>query len=320
MNPIVSRTALTTALLLALAACGSDPSVPQSNPFRASKSERELRLEADGLYKLARRSLDGADFQGAIQHYGAILMRYPFTDYATQAQLEQIYARYRAFDPEGALSTADRFLKEHPRHAAVDYVHYLKGLINYERGESILGSLVDSSGQDVGFARRAFDDFSVLAQRYPKSRYVGDARLRMVHLRNKIAAHELSIVRYYVRRGAHVAAARRAERIVADYPGAPATGEALVLLESAYRDAGLTVQADEVRRVRAANPAVTTPDVAPIAERPGGLLGPPPDPIPEPLGGTAPMTSPTAAASGAAMRKTTPESPVAPEAPPQTSP
>jgi outer membrane protein assembly factor BamD len=308
MNPFFRRAAV-AALALALAACGSDDDLPQSNPLRSGKSERELRLEADGLYRLARRALDSADFQGASERYSQILLRYPFTDYATQAQLESIYAKYRSFDPDGAISTADRFLKEHPRHESVDYVLYLKGLINFQRGESLLESLVDSSAQDVSFARRAFDDFSLLTQRYPRSRYVGDARLRMVHLRNRIASHELSIVRYYTRRGAHVAAARRAEQIIADYPGAPATAEALVLLESSYRAAGLTVQADEVRRFREANPAVTLPEAAPAVERPGGLFGPPPDPIPEPLSGTAPMTTPAADASGATVHETPAEAP-----------
>ena len=295
MNPILRRAAI-AALALALAACGSDDDLPQSNPFRGAKSERELRLEADGLYRLARRTLDGADFQGAIARYNAILLHYPFSDYATQAQLESVYAKYRAFDPDGALGTADRFLKEHPRHPAVDYVYYLKGLINMQRSESLFEGLVDSSAQDVTYSRRAFDDLSLLTQRYPRSRYAGDARLRMVHMRNRIAAHELSIVRYYVRRGAHVAAARRAEKIVTDYPGAPATAEALALLESSYRDAGLSLQADEVRKVREANPGVAVPEEAPPVERPGGVFGPPPDPIPEPLNGTAPMTTPTAEA------------------------
>lgn len=284
---------LAAALAVALAACSSDPStLPATNPFKGSKSEREMRLEADGLYKLARRSLDSADFQGAIQRYNNILLRYPFTDYATQAQLESIYAKYRAFDPDGALSTADRFLKEHPRHASVDYVHYLKGLVNFQRGESLFDALVDTSGQDVGFARRAFDDFALVLQRHPNSRYAGDAQQRMVYLRNKIATHELTIVKYYVRRGAHVAAARRAEKIIADYPGAPATAEALVLLENSYRDGGLTAQADEVRRLRQANPTLVAPSSAPAVERPGGILGPPPDPIPEPLAADAPQTTP----------------------------
>lgn len=279
-RPLLLRAALAAAAL-ALAACASDGDEPPDNPFKGPRSERELRLEADGLYKLARQSLDQADFQGALARYGQIQIRYPFTEHATQAQLEMIYAKYRAFDPDGALQTADRFLKEHPRHGSVDYVYYLKGLVNCQRDESLLEGVMDSTRQDVSYARRAFDDFALLTQRYPNSRYAGDARQRMVFLRNKIARHELAIVKYYIRRGAHLAAARRAEQIVANYPGAPATAEALALLESSYREAGLAVQADEVRRLREANPAVSAAEPAPV-ERPGGIFGPPPDPIPEP--------------------------------------
>lgn len=286
MNSTI-RLILAATLTAVLAACASDPNaVPPVNPFKGGKSERELRLEADGLYRLARRSLDTADYQGAIQRYDQILLRYPFTDYATQASLESIYAKHRAYDAEGALSTADRFLKEHPRHAQIDYVHYLKGLINFDRGVGLFDWLVDSSRQDVSFARNAFDDFALLVQKYPASRYAGDARLRMVHLRNRIADHELSVVRYYVRRGAHVAAAKRAERIVAEYPGSPAVGETLALLEKSYREVGLASQAEDVRRLREANAAVVPKAQAPQADDDSMLdkvFGRPPDPIPPAL-------------------------------------
>src|SRR5947207_12361 len=100
MNHIFSRAAL-AALVLAVAACSSDPDkLPVTNPFKSGKSERELRLEADGLYKLARRALDTADFQGANQRYEQILLKYPFSDYATQAQLESVYAKYRSYDSD----------------------------------------------------------------------------------------------------------------------------------------------------------------------------------------------------------------------------
>lgn len=262
MNPRLTRVAPAAliSLTVALAACSSDPNaLPASNPFKAGKSERELRLEADGLYKLARRALDSADFQGAIQRYDQILLRYPFTDYATQAELESVYAKYRTFDADGAISAGDRFLKEHPRHPQVDYVYYVKGLVNYQRGESVFEGLVDSSRQDVSSAQRAFDDFALLSQKYPNSRYAGDARERMIYLRNRIAAHEVSVVKYYERRGAHLAAAKRAEKILADYPGAPTTMETLTLLEGAYRQAGLADQADDVKKVRDANPEAATP-------------------------------------------------------------
>jgi outer membrane protein assembly factor BamD len=284
MNPVLQRAAL-AALALVLVACGTDNGPAPGNPLNAgARSERELRLEAEELYRVARKSLDQADYQGALLRYSQVQLRYPFTDYATQSQLETIYAKFRAFDADGALTAADRFLKEHPRHASVDYVHYLKGLINSQRGEGMFDDLVDTTAQDVSYARRAFDDFALLTQRHPNSRYAADARLRMLHLRNRIAAHELAIARFYVRRGAHVAAARRAEDIVANYPGAPATAEALVLLENSYREAGLAAQAEGVRRLREANPGLVAPRTTAV-ERPGGVFGPPPDPIPEPSAG-----------------------------------
>lgn len=249
--------ALCAVLLAALSACASDPNAPPPvNPLRPDDAKlRELRLEAEELYKLARRSLDSSDFATALQRYSQIQLRFPFSDIATQAQLESIYAKYRAFDADGALSTADRFLKEHPRHPHSDYVYYLRGLINFQRGDALFDWLVDPSRQDVNYARLAFDDFSLLTQRYRNSRYAADARLRMIYLRNQIAEHEMHVVRYYVRRGAHVAAAKRAERIIAEYPGAPATVEALAVLENSYRAMGLTAQADDIQRLRAANPA-----------------------------------------------------------------
>jgi outer membrane protein assembly factor BamD len=306
MNSTI-RLILAACLAVILAACASDPdNLPPTNPFKGGKSEREMRLEADGLYKLARRSLDTADYQGAIQRYDQIQLRYPFTDYATQAQLESIYAKYRAFDAEGALSTADRFLKEHPRHPQVDYAYYLKGLINFQRGDSLFDWLVDSSGQDAGFARNAFDDFALLVQKYPQSRYAADARLRMVFLRNKIAEHELSVVRYYVRRGAHVAAAKRAERIVADFPGAPALGETLALLEKSYREVGLATQAEDVRRIRELNAANLPKEQAPQAEDQSvfdKVFGRPPDPIPLPEAAAAPADDEFRLAPGAVIRE-----------------
>ena len=276
------RAILAAALVLVAAGCASDPdALPAVNPFKGGKSERELRLEADGLYRLARRSLDTADFQGAIMRYNTILLRYPFSDYATQSQIEMTYAKFRSFDADGAITTADRFLKEHPRHAAIDYVYYLKGLVNFQRNESLFDWLVDSAAQDVGYARRAFDDFALLTQKYPNSRYAADARLRMVHLRNRIADHELSVVKYYVRRGAHIAAAKRAEKILAEYPGAPALAETLELLEESYREVGLPAQADDVKKLREVNAAALAQAkeaAAPVPEAKDPV--PPPAPMP----------------------------------------
>ena len=215
--------------------------------------DRDAKLNAGQLYFRARRELDSSDFASAVESYDDLSKRFPFSDYATQGELERIYALYRNFDHDRATSSADRFLREHPRHHAVDYVHYLKGLVNYARDESALNILpVDETKSDVSSHRRAFDDFSLLIQRFPGSPYASDAYARMVHIRNRLAAHELHVVDFYVRRGAYVAAAKRGEQVIAQYPGTPASYRALEMLVKCYELSGMKQQEEDARKLVAA--------------------------------------------------------------------
>jgi outer membrane protein assembly factor BamD len=252
---------LATILVAIIAVTGSACSNNKKKVYDDSeKSEAQLKAEAAALYLLARRDLESSDWQSAIGYYEDLSKRYPYTEYATQGEIERVYALYRNLDPDSAIAAADRFMREHPRNGSIDYVMYLKGLSNFNRNPSFSSMFgVASYLGDVTDDRRAFDDFGMLIQRFPESRYAGDARERMIYLRNKIAQHELSVVRYYIGRGAYVAAAKRAEQIVAQYPGAPATYEALELMESSYRKAGLDNAAADAARLLAYQP---NPDAA----------------------------------------------------------
>lgn len=236
------------------------------NPFRpesavgpassSPKTEKVLKLEASEAYKLANASMVASDYENALKRYSLLIARYPFSEYSTQAELEKIFVQYRSLASDEALLAADRFLREHPRHVNADYVQYLKGLINSSRTESLSDFLpIDSSKKDVTGERRAYDDFAVLLQRYPNSAYAGDARRRMIYLRNRVASHELSVVRYYVKRQAWVAVSKRAENLIAEYPGSPATADALKLLKLSYQKLGLKSQLDDLELMIASNAA-----------------------------------------------------------------
>ena len=52
---------------LVLGGCASDDdALAPANPFRDELPKRLLRLQADQVYRMARRSLDAADYAGAI--------------------------------------------------------------------------------------------------------------------------------------------------------------------------------------------------------------------------------------------------------------
>ena len=65
---------------------------------------------------------------------------------------------------------------------------------------------------------------------YPKSDYAHDALRRMIYLRNRLAEYEVNVARYYVKRGAYLAAAQRAQGVIEQYDGSPAEKPALQVM------------------------------------------------------------------------------------------
>ncbi len=206
---------------------------------------------ASELYATAKQSLDNRSWARAIGAYKILQTRYPFGRYTEQSMLDLSYAYYKGREPQNALSTLNRFIRTYPTHPNVDYAFYLKGLVNYEENLGFLERLMPSRvrDRDQSAARDAFNDFSELIRRFPDSRYVADARQRMVYLRNNLAAYEVVVADYYMRRKAYVAAANRARYALENYPNTPESAEALVVLHKAYTKLSLPELADSAMTV-----------------------------------------------------------------------
>ncbi len=216
----------------------------------------ELQDETKGwsaqkLYSAAKESLGDGDYEKAIKYYETLEARYPYGRYAQQAQIEVAYAYYKDREPASALAACDRFIKLHPNHPNVDYVYYLKGLINFNDDLGFLGFVVkqDLSDRDPKAARDSFDAFKELVTRFPDSKYAPDARLRMNYLVNAMAGHEAAVAHYYYRRGAYVAAVNRAQGLIKLYPQTPANEDALAILWRSYDKMGLADLRDDSLRI-----------------------------------------------------------------------
>jgi outer membrane protein assembly factor BamD len=203
------------------------------------------------LYDEASSELDSGNYAKAVEYYEKLEARFPFGRYAMQSQLDIAYAHYRADEPEEAIAAADRFIKLYPNNPFVDYAYYLKGLINYERSVGFLDRYIptDASQRDPGSALDAFVDFSTLVERFPESRYAPDARQRMLYLRNNLAKHEVNVARYYMRRGAYIAAVNRANYVIERFQRTSAVESALEILVDAYKALGKPTLAADAQRV-----------------------------------------------------------------------
>lgn len=231
---------LTTAALLVglgLGGCGN--------------KSREQIGNAEKLYELAKRAADNGNYRDAITYYEQLEARFPFTNSARQGQLDLMHAYYKNREPESAIDQADQFIRENPAHPRVDYAYYIKGLVQFERNPNFLERWfnADLTERPPADARKSFQAFQTLLQRFPNSEYAEDARMRMVFLRNRLANYEVYVANYYLKRGAYVGAINRAKYAIENYDGSPQIRQALQIMAQSYRKLGMTDLAADSERV-----------------------------------------------------------------------
>ena len=210
---------------------------------------------AGKLYSTAKDEQADGNWEKAAKTLEKLEARYPYGRFAQQAQLELGYVYWKANEPGSALAACDRFIKLHPNHPAIDYVYYLKGLINFNEDLGLMGliSNQDPTERDPKAAREAFDSLRELVTRFPNSKYAPDAVKRMEYLVNALASLEVHVARYYHKRGAYVAAVNRAQFAVKTYQQAPAIEEALFILVTSYDKLGMNDLRDDAERVMRQN-------------------------------------------------------------------
>jgi outer membrane protein assembly factor BamD len=244
------RHSLALFLLLTLIGCSTGGSKSASKT-PDGKVAAEAKVSADEMYSEAKKSLDGGSYDEAIKSFESLQSLYPYGRYAQQAQLEIAYAYYKKNEVESAISAAERFIKQYPNNAHVDYAYYLKGLAHFNGDNDMFSSISgeDPTERDPKAAQDSFLAFKDLVARFPKSGYAPDATLRMQYLVGALAKYEIHVARYYQRRGAHIAAVNRAKEVLSLYPNTLSTRDALIIMVKSYDAMGLTNLRDDAQRV-----------------------------------------------------------------------
>jgi len=220
-----------------------------------NKADETVGWSANKLYGEAKDAMNAKDWTKAIRYLERLESRYPYGRFAQQAQLEIAYAYYKDNERASAIAAADRFIKMHPNHPNVDYAYYLKGLVNFNENTGLFDrfSSQDMTERDPKASREAFNSFRELVTRFPESKYAPDGEARMKYLVNTLASNEVHVARYYMKRGAFVAAANRAQFAVQNYPQAPAVEEAVFIMVKAYDALGMTELRDGADKVMRTN-------------------------------------------------------------------
>lgn len=242
-QPQLAKVLLLGLLTLVLSSCSAFKEKEDPNATSG--------FSANKLFQDARASLKAQNYQAAIKQYEQLEAKYPLGRFAQQSLLEQAFAYYKFDEPDTALDTIDRYMRIYPRSPRMDYALYLRGLVNFGRGGSIIDKIFPRNFSDLDGVRQkeAFHDFSTLLTRHAGSPYSADAKKRMRYLKNTLGDTEVNVAKYYMKRGAYLAAYNRADYAIKHHQGTPSVVEALQVKICAARRLGKAGLADDTMRI-----------------------------------------------------------------------
>ena len=200
-----------------------------------SQERAYVERPVEQLYSAAAEELDQNDYITAIQLFNEVERQHPYSDWARRASLMSAFASYESGKFTDAITTAQRYVSLHPGSEDAPYAYYLIALSYFDQI------------MDVGRDQKITEDAKVALQdiirRYPDSEYAKDATLKMDMVNDQLAGKEMTIGRWYLRRGQPLPAINRFRTVVETYETTTHTEEALHRLVEGYLSIGLKGEA-----------------------------------------------------------------------------
>ncbi len=201
----------------------------------ATEEEVYVERSVEELYNEAMDSLLDDDFEAAAAGFAEVERQHPYSVWATRAQIMSAFVYYQGNLYDEAIAAARRFVELHPGHRDAAYGYYLIAMSHYEQ--------ISDVDRDQSTTARALRALEEVTRRFPGSVYARDARLKIDLARDHLAGKEMTVGRYYLRRGNPIAAIGRFRMVIERYQTTSHTPEALHRLTEAYLALGVPNEA-----------------------------------------------------------------------------
>ncbi|WP_417249851.1 outer membrane protein assembly factor BamD [Celeribacter sp.] len=212
------------SMALLLVACGDNAPTRDLEGYPAAE-----------IYERAEYEISQNDFDDAAHYFSEVERLYPYSDWAKRALIMQAFSYHRDGDYVPARAAAQRFLDFYPTDEDAAYAQYLLALSYYDQ--------IDDVGRDQGLTFQALQALRVVIEKYPDSEYARSAVLKFDLAFDHLAAKEMEIGRYYLKRKHYSAAVNRFRVVVEQFQTTQHTPEALHRLVESYLSLGLVEEA-----------------------------------------------------------------------------
>jgi outer membrane protein assembly factor BamD len=194
-----------------------------------------------GLYNDGLADLKSGSYKAANKKFAEVERQHPYSKWATQAILMQAFSSYQNNAYDDAIDAGKRFIALHPGHKDTAYAYYLVAISEYEQ--------IADVRRDQSRTARAVEALDEVARRFPDSRYAADAQQKAAIGRDQLAAKEMEVGRYYMKKKSYLAGINRFKKVVTDYQTSTHTPEALYRLAEGYMALGVVSEAQTAAAV-----------------------------------------------------------------------
>ncbi len=236
---------LTIRLIGALAVAAAVGGCAEKTGVKASRGLPLETFTAEQIYQRAEYDLNNGDPDDAAGLFGEIERLYPYSEWAKRALIMQAYSYHQDHDYENSRASAQRYIDFYPADEDAAYAQYLLALSYYDQ--------IDEVGRDQGLTYQALQALREVIENYPDSEYARSAILKFDLAFDHLAAKEMEIGRFYLRRQQYPAAINRFRVVVEEFQTTSHTAEALHRLVEAYLSLGLTDEAQTAGAILAYN-------------------------------------------------------------------
>ena len=173
--------------------------------FQTQKDLSAAELAAEGM-----DAYDFGNYKTAIEHFEKLKDWYPYSKFATLAELKIADAHYHMEELDEAIAAYENFENLHPRNEAIPYVIYQTGRCYFDR--------LDAIDRDQTAAQKALEVFSRLISRFPDDDYARRADAHIKDCVKSIAGHDFYVGLYYYNTAHYKAALERFNNVLFGYP------------------------------------------------------------------------------------------------------
>jgi outer membrane protein assembly factor BamD len=224
---------------------GDDTSTVAARAAKNGALSPDLAQSTDGavagLYNEGLAELQNGSYTKANKKFAEVERQHPYSKWATKAILMQAFASYQGNNYDDAINSGKRFIALHPGHKDTPYAYYLVAISEYEQ--------IADVRRDQSRTEKAVEALDEVARRYPDSPYASDAAQKAAQGRDQLAAKEMEVGRYYMKKGSYLAGINRFKKVVTDYQASTHTPEALYRLAEGYMALGVVSEAQTAAAV-----------------------------------------------------------------------